>query len=214
MTLADRAEAGRLLAGRLSHLKRHRPAVLALPRGGVAVGFEIARALAAPLDIVVVRKIGAPWSPELALGAVADGAEFVDRAMVSELGVPDRWIAEETGRQRAEVERRRALYGAGRAPLAVAGRAAIIVDDGIATGATMRVALAAVRQRGPQLVVLAVPVAPPDTLATLAREVDEAVALETPADLGAIGYYYEDFHQLTDAEVSDLLARAPPPRED
>jgi putative phosphoribosyl transferase len=210
---ADRADAGRRLADKLAHLKTERPVVLALPRGGVAVGYQIARALAAPLDVVLVRKIGVPWQPELALGAVSDGAEpqlFIDRDMAAGLGIPDDYVAAEIERQLAEIERRRRIYCGERAPIALPGHAAIVVDDGIATGATMRVALRAVRQRGPARLVLAVPVAPPETLAALDEEVDEAVCLHAPEGLGAIGFYYTDFHQLTDAEVTDLLAGAAP----
>jgi putative phosphoribosyl transferase len=208
MKFTDRAAAGRQLANKLTHLKGERPVVLALPRGGVAVGFEIAQALAAPLDVVLVRKIGVPWQPELALGAVTDGAvaeTFIDQDLVRRLDVPGSYVQEETARQLEEIERRRASYCAGRPPVEVAGRAAIVVDDGIATGATMRVALRAVRRRGPGRRVLAVPVAPPETLAAFREEADEVVCLETPTMLGAIGAYYRDFHQLSDAEVTDLL---------
>ena len=213
MKFADRGEAGRKLADKLLHLKDRRPVVLVLPRGGVAIGFEIARALDAALDIVLVRKIGVPWQPELALGAVTDGdspATFIDRDLATSLGVPDGYIEEETTRQLEEIERRRKSYCEGRPAVQIAGRTAIVVDDGIATGATMRVALQAVRRRAPARLILAVPVAPPDTLAALLEEAaDEAVTLETPAALGAIGFYYRDFHQMSDAEVTDLLARAP-----
>jgi len=212
MKFADRGEAGRRLAGKLLHLKDRRPVVLALPRGGVAVGFEIAQTLGAPLDIVLVQKIGVPWQPELALGAVTDGADpesFIDRDLAATLRIPEAYIQDETARQLAEIERRRESYCAGRAAVEIAGCAAIVVDDGVATGSTMRVALQAVRRRVPARLVLAVPVAPPDTLAALRESVDEAVCLETPAGLGAIGYYYCDFHQLSDGEVTDLLARAP-----
>ena len=211
MKFADRAEAGRLLAGKLMHLKDRQPVVLALPRGGVAVGFEIARALGAPLDIVLVRKIGVPWQPELALGAVSDGAEaekFIDNQLAGVLSLPENYVEEETARQLAEIERRRQIYCAGRPPLDVKNRTAIVVDDGIATGATMRVALRAARRRAPAHLVLAVPVAPPDTLAELGKEADETICLDTPPMLGAIGFYYRDFHQMSDAEVTDLLARA------
>jgi len=213
MKFADRGEAGRKLADKLLHLKDRRPVVLVLPRGGVAVGFEIARALDAALDIVLVRKIGVPWQPELALGAVTDGdspATFIDRDLATSLGVPDGYVEEETTRQLEEIERRRKSYCEGRPAVQIAGRTAIVVDDGIATGATMRVALQAVRRRAPARLILAMPVAPPDTLAALLEEAaDEAVTLETPAALGAIGFYYRDFHQMSDAEVTDLLARAP-----
>ena len=216
MTYADRGDAGRRLADELLHLKDQQPVVLALPRGGVAVGFEIAQTLDAPLDIVLVRKIGVPWQPELALGAVTDGAfpeTFIDRGLATSLDIPESYIREETARQLEEIERRRKSYCEGRPALDVAGRTAIVVDDGIATGATMRVALQAVRRRDPARLVLAVPVAPPDTLAALRQDADEAICLQTPIGLGAIGFYYRDFHQMSDAEVTDLLARAPYPIE-
>jgi putative phosphoribosyl transferase len=212
MKFADRGEAGRRLTDKLLHFKDRQPVVLALPRGGVAVGFEIAHALDAPLDIVLVRKIGVPGQPELALGAVTDGARyetFIDRNLAASLDIPDSYIEGETSRQLKEIERRRKAYCEGRPALEIAGHTAIVVDDGIATGATMRVALQAVRRHGPARLVLAVPVAPPDTLTALREEVDEAVCLETPAELGAIGYYYRDFHQMSDREVTELLARAP-----
>ena len=214
MKFADRAAAGRLLATKLAHLKDRQPVVLALPRGGVAVGFEIVQALGAPLDIVLVRKIGVPWQPELALGAVTDGASaetFIDQDLAKSLDIPESYVREETARQLEEIERRRKSYCAGRPPLDVTGRTAIIVDDGIATGATMRVALQAVRRRNPAHLVLAVPVAPPETLAEFRKEADETICLETPDMLGAIGFYYRDFHQMSDADVTDLLARAAQP---
>lgn len=207
----DRFDAGRRLGALLQHLKEKDPVVLALPRGGVAIGREVARGLGAPLDIVLVRKIGVPWQPELALGAVSDGAEpqiFIDAAMQKALAIPDDFLREETARQLTELERRRRIYCADRPPVAVEGRTAIVVDDGIATGATMRVALRAVRRRKPSQLVLAAPVAAPETLAALKDEADEMVCVATPAGLGAIGYYYEDFHQMSDAEVTQLLAAA------
>jgi putative phosphoribosyl transferase len=216
MKYADRADAGRRLADKLAHLRDRQPIILALPRGGVAVGFEIARALDAPLDVVLVRKIGVPWQPELALGAVTDGANpdtFIDGDLAASLDIPEDYIREETAHQLAEIERRRQSYCEGRPALEISGRAAIVVDDGIATGATMRVALQAVRRRNPAWLVLAVPVAPPDTLAALGEEADETVCPERPIALGAIGFYYRDFHQMTDDEVTDLLARAPRPSE-
>jgi putative phosphoribosyl transferase len=214
MKFADRADAGRRLVGKLAHLKDRQPVVLALPRGGVAVGAEIARVLDAPLDIVLVRKIGVPWQPELALGAVSDGAEvqtFIDDDLAKELPLPQRYVEEETKRQLEEIERRRKIYCAGHPPLDIKGRAVIVVDDGIATGATMRVALRAVRRRTPAWLVLAVPIAPADTLAALGNEADEVVCLDTPPLFGAIGLYYRDFHQMSDAEVTDLLARPSQP---
>ena len=212
MKFADRSDAGCRLAGKLTHLRERQPVILALPRGGVAIGFEIAQALDAPLDIVLVRKIGVPWQPELAVGAVTDGAApetFIDRHLAATLDVPESYLQEETARQLSEIERRREIYCADRPRPEISGRTAIAVDDGIATGATMRVALQAIRRQDPAHLVLAVPVAPPDTLAALGTAADETVCLETPIGLGAIGFYYRDFHQLTDAEVTDLLARAP-----
>jgi putative phosphoribosyl transferase len=211
----DRADAGGRLADRLAHLKDRMPVVLALPRGGVAIGVAIARRLDAPLDIVLVRKIGVPWQPELALGAVSDGGTpeiFIDERMVKALAVPEDYVRGETARQLAELERRRQIYCGDRPPVAVEGRTAIVVDDGIATGATMRVALRAVRRRRPAHLVLAAPVAAPETLAALGAEADEAVCVEAPAGLAAIGFYYEDFHQMSDAEVTELLAGAAAPR--
>jgi putative phosphoribosyl transferase len=213
MIFNDRKDAGEQLAARLVHLKEQNPVVLALPRGGVAIGFEIARILGAPLDIVLVRKIGVPWQPELALGAVADGGggppeTFIDERMVKSLDIPADFVREETARQLAELERRRLIYCADRPPVDIAGCTAIVVDDGIATGATMRVALRAVRRRGPARLVLAAPVAAAETLAALAAEADETICVATPEGLGAIGYYYADFHQMSDDEVTALLAPA------
>jgi putative phosphoribosyl transferase len=211
MTFADRREAGRLLADRLLRFKEGRPVVLALPRGGVPVGFEIARALAAPLDLVLVRKLGAPGQPELAIGALALGeeAEFVtDPELLAALGVPSAELEAIKAREVREIERRRKLYLGDRKPLPVAGRTAILVDDGIATGATMRAALAATRKRKPARLVLAVPVAPPDTVARLSAEADEIVCLAEPRSFLAVGQFYRTFTQLEDREVLDLLAQA------
>jgi putative phosphoribosyl transferase len=211
----DRKAAGERLATRLAHLKDTAPVVLALPRGGVAVGAPIARALAAPLDVVLVRKIGVPWQPELALGAVCcpataklwDAAPevFIDHRMAEALAIPEGYLRSETARQIEELERRRVVYSTDRAPAEVAGKTAIVVDDGIATGATVRVALRAVRRRSPARLVLAAPIAAPETLAALAAEADETVCVAAPQGLGAIGHYYEDFHQLSDDEVIELL---------
>ena len=205
----DRKDAGERLAAQLLHLKDKSPVVLALPRGGVAIGAEIARLLGAPLDIVLVRKIGVPWQPELALGAVADGGTpeiFIDERMAESLMIPGDYVREEPTRQLAELERRRQTYCAGRPPVDLGGRTAIVVDDGIATGATMRVALRAVRRQGPAWLVLAAPVAAAETLAALKGEADETVSVTAPEGLGAIGYYYDDFHQMSDDEVAALLA--------
>ena len=209
MKFLDRADAGARLAAQLVHLKDRMPVVLALPRGGVALGRVIADRLGAPFDVVLVRKIGVPWQPELALGAVADGGTpeiFVDERMQQALAIPPDYVREETAQLLAEIERRRLIYCAGRPPVEVSGKTAIVVDDGIATGSTMRVALRAVRRRGPAHLVLAAPVAAPETLAALKDEADETVCVATPAGLGAIGFYYDDFHQMSDDEVTELLA--------
>jgi putative phosphoribosyl transferase len=208
----DRTDAGRRLAAELVRFKGEDPVVLALPRGGVPVGFEIARALGAPMDLVMVRKIGAPMQPELAVGAVVDGTRpetVVNPDVVDALGIPVSYIEQEGARQLAEIERRRGLYLAGRDRIDVAGRTAIVVDDGIATGATVEAALRATRRAGPRRLVLAAPVAPPDTLQRLRPEVDEIVCLATPRFFGAISVYYDDFRQLSDGDVIDLLRRAP-----
>jgi putative phosphoribosyl transferase len=216
MMFSDRAAAGRQLAERLAAMVLERPVVLALPRGGVPVGFAIAQALRAPLDLVLVRKLGAPDQPELALGAVVDGSRpevVLNDDIVRHLGVPESWIEAAAERQLAEIERRRALYFAGRARVPLAGRTAIVVDDGIATGATMEAALHATRRANPKAVVLAVPVAPPDTLERLRREVDHVVCLAAPAFFPAVGAFYTDFAQVEDETVADLLARAAPPQQ-
>lgn len=205
----DRAEAGRLLADRLAALDLPRPlVVLALPRGGVPVAVPVARALAAPLDLLLVRKIGVPWQRELALAAVVDGDPpdlVIDDEVQRETGVGRDYIDAELPGELREIERRRAAYLRGRAPLPVAGRTAIVVDDGIATGTTMRAALKALRRRAPAHLVLAVPVAPPDTLRLLGEEVDRVVCLEQPSPFYAVGAHYRDFHQVEDAEVVAAL---------
>jgi putative phosphoribosyl transferase len=208
---ADRSEAGRGLAQRLLRFKDERPVVLALPRGGVPVGFEVARALDAPLDLVLVRKIGAPFQPELAVGAVVDGGRpetVLNEEMIREFQISEDYIAQESARQFQEIERRRELCFTGRARAPVEGRTAIVVDDGIATGATMEAALHATRRANPKRLVLATPVAPPDTIERLRPQVDEVVCLATPRLFGAIGAFYEDFRQVNDEEVVDLLRRA------
>jgi len=209
----DRHEAGRLLAERLAHLREEKPIVLALPRGGVPVGFEVARALQAPLDVILVRKIGVPGQPELALGAVVDGVRaqtIVNRELMDMLGISEAYLHEQTEKQLAEIDRRRKLYVGDRPYLDVGGRTVIVVDDGIATGSTVLAALKAVRQAKPRRIVLAVPVAPPETVEELSEQVDKVVCLMTPGWFGAIGRFYADFHQLSDAEVVDyLVARAP-----
>lgn len=211
MTFADRHEAGRLLAEKLARFKNRRPTVLALPRGGVPVGYEIAKALAAPLDLVLVRKLGAPSQPELAIGALALGeeAEFVtDPELLAELGVSPAALEAIKAREVQEIERRKKLYLGERPPAPIANRTAILVDDGIATGATMRAALRATRKRKPAHLVLAVPVAPPETIHRLSPDADEVVCLDQPRLFFAVGQFYRRFEQLEDQEVLDLLAKA------
>lgn len=210
--LENRVEAGRLLAARLEHLRGERPVVLALPRGGVPVGHEIARALGAPLDILLVRKIGAPFQPELAIGAVVDGDHpeiLRDSRLIAETGASESYVQAEAERQLKEIVRRRRLYFHRHAPVDVAGRTVILVDDGIATGSTVRVALRALARRSPARRVLAVPVAPADTLAALRGDVDEIHCLETPEPFFAIGAHYADFDQFEDEAVIKLLEGAP-----
>jgi putative phosphoribosyl transferase len=211
MLFNDRREAGAKLAQRLLPLKDKHPVVLALPRGGVPVGFEIARALAAPLDIVLVRKIGAPFNEEFAVGAIADGEHpevIIDQRLVIGLDISQAYLDEVKAAALTEIERRRRLWLGDRKPVEIAGCTAIVVDDGIATGATMRAALHATRARKPARLVLAVPVAAPDSLSRLRREVDEVVCLDTPENFAAVGQFYRQFPQLRDAEVTALLDEA------
>jgi predicted phosphoribosyltransferase len=206
---ADRAESGRQLAARLAARRPDKAIVYALPRGGVPVAAEVARALGAPLDLVLVRKLGAPGNPELAIGAVVDGTEpetVLNEDIVAFTGASEAFIAAARARELREIERRRGVYLAGRAPLDPKGRTAIVVDDGLATGATARAALHALRRRGAARLILAVPVAPPSTLAALRPEADEIVALAEAEIPHGIGAFYADFHQLDDEEVIRLLA--------
>ena len=208
----DRAEAGRRLAARLAHYKGQDAVVFALPRGGVPVAEPIAAMLHAPLDLVLARKIGVPRQPELAMGAVADGGSPVvvrNEDVIAMAGVDEAEFDAAARRELAEIERRRRRYLGTRTPCEAEGRVAIVVDDGVATGATTRAALRAVRARRPKTLVLAVPVAPPDALEALQSEADETICLEIHADFGAIGYFYADFHQLDDDEVIAILDRFP-----
>lgn len=208
MPFLDRAHAGRALGQALGHLRGGAPVVLALPRGGVPVGLEVARALGAPLDVVVVRKLGAPGHPEFAVGAIAPGAVYVDRSIVRQLGVPPAYLEQVTAAEARELARRELAYRAGRPPLDVAGRLVILVDDGLATGATIRAALASLRERGPARVVLAAPVGAPETIARLREVADEVVCLETPPDFRAVSLAYDNFEPTSDAEVMRCLAAA------
>ena len=212
MPFRNRNEAGRELAKALASYKQQHPVVMALPRGGVPVAAEVATALDAPLDLILVRKIGAPFQPELAMGAVVDGRQplVVRNETVIKLGgISDEDFAEVSDQELVEIERRRKLYLGDRPHPDLAGRTVIIIDDGVATGATTRAALRAIRARKPRKLILAVPVAPTPSLTELREDADEVVCLEDYEDFGAIGYYYEDFRQVSDTEVIDLLARHP-----
>ncbi len=209
----NREHAGRLLGLRLAQVKEHGGAeviVLGLPRGGVVVAAEIAEALGAPLDVLVVRKLGAPAQPELAIGAVTDGEHpqrVLNERVIATLGVPQEFLQHEVQRQLREVRRRQALYRGGRPALATADRVVIVVDDGIATGATVRAGIQSLRRAAVRRIVLAVPVAPTETARVLSDEVDELVCLETPEVFRAVGSFYDDFRQTTDAQVIALLKK-------
>ena len=214
---SDRSAAGRALGERLRTLHLKPPLiVLALPRGGVPVGAAVAQALQAPLDLLLVRKIGAPWQPELALAAVVEGNPpdiVVDEEVQRGMGMHAEYIDAQATVQLREIERQRQAYLSGRRAVPVEGSTVIVVDDGIATGTTMRAALKALRRRRPAALVLAVPVAPRDTLEQLRGEVDQVVCLDTPYPFYAVGEHYVRFHQVEDDEVIDALdmaARAQP----
>lgn len=206
---ADRTDAGSRLARALPHTLAD-PLVLGIPRGGVVVARAAADELRAPLDVIVVRKLGAPGNPELAIGAIGpDGAAVLDPIVIAALeGVPESYIARESERQRGEIARRLDRYRAGRPPLEVAGRACVVVDDGIATGSTARAAILWLKGRAAHTVVLAVPVGPADTVRRLAEEADEVVCLLTPPHFFAVGEWYERFGEVSDDEVVASLARA------
>lgn len=205
---ADRLEAGRVLGERLAHLQGHEDLlVLALPRGGVAVGYEVARALHAELDVFIVRKLGHPGHEEYAMGAIASGGVQVMNEP-SGFGVSERELKEVVARERAELVRRESLYRGLRPPVAIEGRTVIVVDDGLATGATMRAAVAAIRKLHPHWLVAAVPVGASETCEQLAREADEVVCAATPYPFRAVGLWYRDFPQSTDEEVRRFLSQA------
>lgn len=213
MPFKDRIDAGRKLAAALGAYKDQRAVALALPRGGVPVAAEVASFLRAELDLVLVRKIGVPAQPELAMGAVVDGASPLvvrNEKIIALAGISDAEFKAVCDRELDEIERRRQRYLGNRPPIELEGRIAIMIDDGLATGATTRAALRATRLRKPGKLVLAVPVAPPETVAALRQEADEILCLETHEDFGAIGYYYADFRQVSDAEVIDILGRFAP----
>lgn len=212
---ADRAEAGRLLAEPLVAMHLSDPLVLALPRGGVPVGAEIAKRLEAPLDIVFVRKLGAPDQAELAVGAVADGSDpeiVLNAELVAMLELSEDYIAETAKRELATIERRRQAWAPLRPALDPAGRAVIVVDDGVATGMTMQAALRQLKHRRPARLIAAAPIASSEAFAMLKAEVDDVVCLSIPRRFGSVGSFYRNFVQVTDAEVATLLRDAQPPK--
>lgn len=210
MYFRDRREAGVKLAEALGKYAGQKGIVLGLPRGGVVVGYEIARVLRMPLDVVIVRKIGAPDNPEYALGAVAENGEvLLDHEAIRLYGVSQIYIEAEIERQKAEIERRKQIYRAGKPLRPLKDMVVIVVDDGIATGFTMRASLRAVRAETPARLVMAVPVGPPESFQRLAEEADEAICLHQPYPFFAVGQFYRDFAQVTDDEVVALLAHQP-----
>jgi predicted phosphoribosyltransferase len=203
----DRIQAGELLAKRLeAYAGRPDVVVLALPRGGVPVGYAVAKALNVPLDVMVVRKLGLPGHEEFAMGAIASGGEYVlNRDLLERVGMPGQMIEATARRELAELERREKLYRAGRPPLQLRGCTVILVDDGLATGATMQAAVKAVRKAEPARIVVAVPVGSPDTCREMSKEADEVVCYCTPNPFHAVGLWYEEFSQTSDEEVEKLL---------
>jgi predicted phosphoribosyltransferase len=208
----DRREAGVELAARLVHYKGQDPVVLALPRGGVPVAYEVAHALDAPLDVFLVRKLGVPQQRELAMGAIASGGvRVLNDDVVSWYGIPEERIEAIAREEQAELERRERAYRHGSAPLDVRDRVVLLVDDGLATGSTMKAAVQALRARAPARIVVAVPVGSPDTCEAFADLADEVVCARAPEHLGAVGAWYDDFSQTSDEEVHELLGRVPAP---
>lgn len=206
----DRRDAGVQLAQRL---KKHRGGkgvlVLALPRGGVVTGFEIARSLGAPLDVLIVRKIGFPGQPELAVGAVSEtGAVVLNESIISSYGVSEDYVKKEILRQKEEISRRVNLYRKGRSISELEGKTIILVDDGVATGATVKAAIATLKKEKIKKLVLALPVGPPEAVAELKEMVDDFICIEVPAYFGAVGAFYEDFIQVSDDEVVEMLERS------
>lgn len=209
MEFMDRREAGRLLAERLARLAQERPIVIAIPRGGVPVGFEIAKALGAPLDLLAVRKLGAPRNPEFGVGAITeDGISVLDRATARRVGMTQEVLDQTVAREARELQRRIDRYRDRRAPVDLVGRMVIVVDDGLATGLTDLAAVRAVRARGADRIVLAVPVGAADSVELLAGEADEVVCHRIPEDFGGVGRWYRDFSPVSDEEVVALLAEA------
>lgn len=210
MVFPDRSTAGRMLGERMLPFANEKPLlVLALPRGGVPVAFQVAMALHAPLDVFLVRKLGYPGQEELGIGAIASGgARLLNTAIIRSLHLPPEQVEAITKHETSELDRRERLYRGDRAPLPIAGHTIILVDDGIATGSSMRVAVAALRQKNPRKMIVAIPVAPLQVCKLLQREVDSVVCLSTPPDFYAVGEWYREFSQASDATVREFLERA------
>jgi len=204
----DRSEAGRLLAAEVAMHDLANPIVLALPRGGLAIGIEVAERLKAPLDVVVVRKLGVPWQPELAMGAMAGTTRIVDQQLVDQLHISESDIEAVVAREAKEMERREELYRGNRPAPDLTGRTVILVDDGLATGSTMLAAVRHVRAAHPQKVIVAVPVASAQACSRFKKEADECICLAKPEPFFAVGEWYGDFRQVTDSEVQAMLNRA------
>lgn len=203
----DRRHAGQVLAAALERYTDDDVVVLALPRGGVPIAFEVAARLGAPLDVYLVRKLGVPGHEELAMGAIASGGvQVLSDELIARLGIGAEAIARVAARERDELARREQAYRGDRPPLAVAGRTVILIDDGLATGATMKAAVAGLRKLGPRRIVVAVPVASPEACAEVGEQVDEIVCLVTPTPFWGVGNWYDDFSQTSDDEVRTLLA--------
>ena len=200
-----------MLAEKLDFLKGKKDViVLGIPRGGVVVAYEVAQALGVPLDVYITRKIGAPHNPELAIGAVAsDGGIVLDHDLIRQLGVPENYVEKETERQRQEIERRAREYRGDRPPLELAGKTVVVIDDGVATGATTMATLRALKKQKPQELILAIPVGPPETVKELSKEADRVVCLSTPRLFWAVGAFYTVFDQTPDEEVKQLLGASP-----
>lgn len=212
----DRSEAGRMLATEIVALTPRDPIVLALPRGGVPVALEVATALGARLDLLIVRKVGAPGNAELAVAAIVDGAPpdvVLNRDIIEAYGLQDNELAALIARERPELERRRAVYLGKRHPFPVKGNTVILVDDGAATGTTMKVAARAIRRRSPAQLILALPVASPDAVWDLSQEADRVICLSQPPHFRALGFHYREFPQLADADVLHLMSKASPHRQ-
>jgi putative phosphoribosyl transferase len=206
-----------MLAREIAGLSLHAPVILALPRGGVPVAAEVAALLKAPLDLVIVRKVGAPGNPELAVAAIVDGDPpdvVLNREIVEAYNLDDAALATLVKRERPELQRRRIVYRRNRPPLSIAGKTAVLVDDGAATGTTMKVAIRALKRRSPTAIVVALPIAPPQTVAELSQEADRVVCLAQPPNFRALGYYYRNFEQVDDEEVTATLERCRADRND